>query len=317
MCEPPVMSPVPDREETLRGCGGLSLYSCVWDPREPPRACVGLVHGLGEHCGRYGRLVTHLTACGYAVHGFDQRGHGRSPGRRGHVAAWREYIEDVARFVNRMVEAPFTSSKEPGDDGDPESKSAAASASASGGGWPVFLYGHSMGALEVLDYALNKPGTVAGVIANAPPFEPVAIKSPLRLMLARVLSRAWPTFALRTRITVEMMSRDAAVCEACAADPLMHDEVTARWGAEVMRAIVSVRRRAGELRTPVLLLHGGADRLASAAGSSRFFEQLTLADRDLHIYEGAFHESHNDLCWREAVEDVARWIAGRVTGKGS
>ena len=129
-------------QQTFIGADGLELHSSCWRPRGDARAVVALVHGLGEHAGRYSTLVTHLTAAGFAVGGFDHRGHGTSPGRRGHIGSWAEYREDVRAFLGA------TGKQFPGR--------------------PMFLYGHSLGALIVTEYIIAYPGSeLAGQIGRA------------------------------------------------------------------------------------------------------------------------------------------------------
>src|SRR5512137_1417329 len=113
-------------EGSFRGVGGLELYRRCWQPESEPRAAVVLVHGVGEHSGRYMNVVGPLVEDGYAVYSYDQRGHGVSPGPRVHIDRWTEYREDLTTYVSDVAEQV--------------------------GDVPVVLYGHSMGSLVVLDY---------------------------------------------------------------------------------------------------------------------------------------------------------------------
>ena len=119
-------------EQTFKGAEGVELFSACWRPLGEPRAVVVLVHGIGEHSGRYPALVTRLTAAGFAVCAFDHRGHGKSPGRRGHIGSWVEYREDVRAFL-AVTAKQFA-------------------------GRPMFLYGHSLGALIVTEFIIAYPG---------------------------------------------------------------------------------------------------------------------------------------------------------------
>jgi alpha-beta hydrolase superfamily lysophospholipase len=284
--EPTIMSPEPNRHWRLMGVHHVELSACGWSPSVAPDAMLGIVHGVGEHYGRYGRLIGALTHAGVEVCAFDQRGHGRSEGRRGHIDAWSNYRDDLATFVRSIREMSP--------------------------GVPLFLYGHSMGALVVLDFVLHAPNMVDGVIASAPPFEPRGINAPWRIALAKLLSHVWPTFSVESRVPVEMLSREPAVHEACANDVLLHSRVTVRWGTEILRTIELVCKRANDIRVPIMLVHGGADPLVAADGTRDFFDGLTVDDRELYIYDDALHEPHNDLCWRELVRDVEQWIRRHV-----
>lgn len=274
------------REGRFQGAGDLQLYYQSWHPEGAARATLVIVHGIGEHSGRYMNVVHYLVPRGYAVYGFDHRGHGRSPGQRGHINDWSEYREDVDAFL-RMVR-----SRE--------------------GERPLFVFGHSLGALIVLEFVLRRPDGLRGVIISGAPIEPVGVAKPYLVALARLLSRLWPRFSLSTRLDTPAISRDPAVVHAYRTDPLVHRTATARWGTECLAAIAWVKAHAAELHVPILLLHGGADRLNSPDGTARFFAQITHPDKTMHIYPGAFHEPHNDVHREEVLRDIAQWLQARV-----
>ncbi len=270
------------REATFRGAGGLDLFSQRWCPDGEPRAAVAVVHGLGEHSGRYASVVDHLVPRGFAVHGFDLRGHGRSPGQRGHVDSWSQYRDDVDAFLRTIR--------------------------GEGGGLPLFLLGHSMGGLIVLDYVLRRPDAVAGAVASAPGLEPVGVASPAKVALARLLSRLWPRFSLDVGLDVTAVSRDPEVVSAYENDPLRHCRGSVRWGTESLAAIERIKARAGEVKTPLLMIQGGDDRLVSPAGARRFFDRVSFPDKELHVYEGGYHEPHNDVDRDRVLHDLASWL---------
>ena len=267
---------------TFDGAGGLALFWQGWLPDEPPRTVVLIVHGVGEHSGRYPNLVAGLVPRGHGVYGFDHRGHGRSPGRRGHVDSWREYRGDVDAFV-RMIAA-----RQPGR--------------------RVVVFAHSMGALIALDYLPTGQALLAGAIISGAPIAPVGVGAPVLVAIAKALSRLWPTFVLRSRLDVEAISRDPDVVRAYREDPLVHGVVTARWGTEALDAVRRVRNRAEVITLPVLFVHGGADRLNAAAGLGPFVDRVASADKTLRIYPGSFHEPHNDLDHRTVVADIVAWL---------
>lgn len=267
---------------SFRGAGGLHLHYQHWrSDTTPPAAILALVHGFGEHSGRYGNVVEHLTERGYAVYGFDNRGHGRSPGQRGHINAWAEFREDVGAFLSLIGE------REPG--------------------LPLFLMGHSLGGLIVLDYALHHPEGLAGVIASGPVLGPPDI-SPALLMLSRLLSRLWPRFSLSAGLDAGSLSRDPSVVQAYRDDPLTHDRASARLGTEMAAAVRWTQAHAADLRLPLLIVHGGADRLVPPEYSRLFFENVTFADKERHEYEGVYHEPHNDIEARRVLDDISAWL---------
>jgi alpha-beta hydrolase superfamily lysophospholipase len=269
-------------EGTFAGAGALALYYQGWLPEGQARATVAIVHGVGEHSGRYGNVVRRLVACGLAAYGFDHRGHGRSPGRRGHIRHWRDYRQDLDAFLLSLRE--------------PEASH------------PVFLYGHSMGALIALDYLLYRPQPLQGAIISGAPMEPAGIARPWRVALARVVSRVWPVFPLRLALPPSALSRDPGVVRAYETDPLVHHVTTARWGVEALAAVAGVRQHARDMSIPILLVHGGADQVSLARGCRDLFERFTHADKAMRIYPGSYHEPHNDVDHEQVMTDVTQWL---------
>lgn len=270
---------------TFEGAGGLRLHVQAWRPDGPPRAALAVVHGFGEHGGRYPGLVDELVGRGWAVHALDLRGHGRSPGRRGHVTAWREYREDVAAFLAHV---------RAGD----------------AAGTPLFLYGHSLGGVIVLEYGLHGAGGLGGVVASAPALVPTGVRGPRLEALARIMGRIWPSFTVRLPLRPADLYRrpgDAARPR----DPLLHDRLSARGAAEAMAAIAWTRAHAGEWRLPLLVVHGVADRLAGPEGSEAFVAAARAGgapDVELRLYPGGFHQLHDDVDAGAELVDVAGWL---------
>ena len=205
---------------------------------------MALVHGQGDHSGRFGRLVGPLVEHGYGVCAYDQRGFGQSPGRKGHINRWREYGEDLGAFLQLVaVQQP---------------------------GAPVFLLGYSLGSVVVLDYILDRPEGLNGAISVSLPIEPAGPVTPGRVFLANLFSRVWPTFTLNIDGDYNGVSRDLEVQEALRNDPLHHGLVTARWGTELLATREFVAARAADLRLPVLFLTAVTIRLAGPVECSIF-----------------------------------------------
>ena len=268
-------------ESTFSGFGGLELYYQCWRPEGEPTAALAVVHGFGEHSGRYDNVVGWFVPQGYAVHAFDLRGHGRSPGPRGYVNEWAEFREDVKSFLELVHE------QEPGR--------------------PVVLLGHSMGGLIVLESVLHHPGGLAGVIASGPTLAQVGV-SPLLMTLSKVLSGILPRLALNTKLDATTISRDPAVVEAYVNDPLVHSLGTPRLGTELTQAVEWTQAHAAEMRVPCLIVHGSADRLAPPEGSRVFYENIRLGDKERQAYEGYYHEVFNDVGKERVLADVGAWV---------
>jgi alpha-beta hydrolase superfamily lysophospholipase len=270
-------------EGTFQGVGGLALYYQNWRPPEDPRGILAIVHGFGEHSGRYPNVVDYLVPRGYAVYGCDLRGHGRSPGQRGHINEWGEYRADVRAFLQ------FAAEEEPGR--------------------PVFLLGHSMGALIVLDYVIRHPEGLAGTVLSSVPIDPVGVAKAHLVAIARLLSRLWPRFPLQVGLDTSALSRDPAVVRAYEEDPLVHGQASARWGTESLDIVEWLKTHAAELTIPTLVVHGEADRLDSLDGVRVLFDQARSADKELRVYPGSYHEVHNDLDYPQMVSDLEAWLA--------
>ncbi|HQU16947.1 MAG: hypothetical protein B7Z66_06430 [Chromatiales bacterium 21-64-14] len=267
-------------EGTFRGADGVELHYRRWRP-EDARAVLVIMHGISEHSGRYANVVNAVVPQGYAVYGFDLRGHGRSPGQRGYIESWREYREDLAAFITRIAEwEPHL---------------------------PRFLLGHSMGGVIALDYCLEHPQGVSGVIASAPALGEIRLPRVL-WALAHVMHRFWPRFSVRLPLSPADVSRDPAVMRDIDADPLIHSQGSARLGIELQRAARRVQERAREFRVPLLIVHGGADRLVPLEGSRRFMRHVLFPDKELLEYAGGYHELYNDIIRDQVLADTLRWL---------
>lgn len=275
---------------TFTGADGLSLLGRCWpskgDPARSPRGVVALVHGISEHSGRYSAVIDHLTESGFVVYAFDLRGHGESPGRRGHIDSWSQYRDDVKAYLEQVR------TRDPG--------------------LPIFIYGHSLGALIVAEYVLFHPEGLAGMIVSGIPLRPVGVAKPPLVLLAKSLSRIWPTFSVSLGVDGARLSRDPERVRAYNDDPMVHHTATARWGTETLNAIDRVKSRMAEISLPILILHGGADPVNSVEGSRELYENVSSADKELKIYPGGMHEPHNDVIRGEAAEDVEKWLSRQL-----
>ena len=271
---------------TFQGAGGMELYYQSWspDPELERRAALVIVHGLGEHSGRYGNVVEHLLPRGIAVYSFDLRGHGRSPGRRGHINAWSDLHEDLDAFfslVSRQVS-----------------------------GLPRFLMGHSLGGLIVLEYALRRGSDVElqGVIASGPGLSTEGL-SPMLVRISSLLSRIWPTLSMPSGLDVPGISQDPAVVQAYQDDPLVHGKATPRSAVGGFAAIRWTLDHVVDWSLPLLILHGEADRLVPAKASRAFFDMVPIADKQRIEYAGGYHEPHNDLNHEQVTADLENWLS--------
>jgi alpha-beta hydrolase superfamily lysophospholipase len=276
----------PDRRGTLVADDDTHLHTQTWRPAAPPRAHLLLVHGYAEHCGRYEAVARTFTDLGVAVHAYDQRGYGRSGGRRAYVDAFDQYLDDLSRMLRRVR--------------------------AQASDRPLFLFGHSMGGLVVLKYVLERGSPVAGLILSAPALEVNPDLAPLLRRMAQLLGRLLPTVPT-VRSPDDAISRDPAVIEDAHADPLnYHGRIPARTGAELLRAGAAVRGRLRALRAPFLVLHGTADVLASPKWSRRLYDRAAAADKTIRLYEGFYHETFREPEGDRVLADLSAWVRSRL-----
>jgi alpha-beta hydrolase superfamily lysophospholipase len=265
---------------TWQSADGLPLVGRCWQPDTEPRAVVCLVHGLGEHCGRYSHVAAALNAAGYAVLACDQRGHGRSGGQRGVTPSYEALMADIDRLL-AQAEQRFP-------------------------GRPRFLYGHSLGGNEVINYALRRSADLAGVISTSPGLR-TAFKPPaLQLAAGKIMNRLYPAFTMPNGLELAALSRDPAVIAAYQADPLVHDRLSARLGMELLNQGEWAIANAGQFPLPLLLMHGTADRLTSHQTSQEFAAKAPTCT--LKLWEGLYHETHNEPEKGEVIGAVTSWL---------
>lgn len=263
---------------------GERLALRTWTPSASPLGVVVIAHGLGEHSGRFGRVAAVLNDAGLAVVAADHRGHGNSPGKRGH-AEWSQLLGDLARVVEH--------------------------ARAAWPGLPVLLYGHSLGGALVVRYAQRNPEAVAAVVASAPAFRPAFEPPAWKLAAARLLHRLWPSLTMHNELDLGALSRDPDVVDAFLADPLTHDRISVGLALGALAAGEAALRDAAALRVPTLIVHGDADRLTSFA-ASRSFAAAAGEQVELLAVEGGYHEPHNDPGHEGVVARLAGWLGARA-----
>lgn len=269
--------------DTFKSHRGHTIHYRSWFPDEEPKAVMLIVHGLGEHSGRYGNLVNHFAPRGYALYGPDHIGHGKSDGTRVFV----DRFEDFTRPLKSLFDMIRT--WHPGK--------------------PVYLVGHSMGGLIAAIYLIENPGDVSGAVLSAPAVKVPDTMSSFTVFIATVLSKLFPKMGIM-EMDAEGISRDSEVVYAYRHDPLVYrGKITARLGTEMLRAMQRVALQADAISTPLLILQGSADRLVSPEGARMLYEKAGTTDKRLKLYDGLYHEVFNEPEYEEILKDVERWLA--------
>ncbi len=263
---------------------GQILRGYIKSPGENLRAVVILVHGLGEHIQRYSNWagLFNETMIGFA--GVDLPGHGRSAGKRGHIKNYKQTDEMIDILLNECRKT-FP-------------------------GIPLFLYGHSLGGGIVLDYLIRKDPKIKGAIVTSPwlklSFEPNAS----RVKLARIIKNIFPGMIQHSGLIVDHISHDQKVVDAYRNDPLIHDKVSVSLFYSAMTAAASALKNAASLKKPLLLMHGTDDHICSPEGSREFASMANSVE--LKLWEGGYHELHNDLYRHEMFNYIIGWINSRL-----
>jgi alpha-beta hydrolase superfamily lysophospholipase len=280
--------------QTLHTEDDARLQLRHWEALDPAQArgSVLIVHGLGEHVGRYEHVAAMLTAAGWHVSGYDQRGHGRSGGRRGAIARPDDLLRDLGQVVD-LVRARHAG--------------------------PLVLLGHSLGGLIagrfVAEGLARQPAPwwrpVDALVMSSPALDP-GMRAWQKALLA-VAGPLLPGLPAGNGLDPAWVSRDPKVVAAYQADPLVHDRIVPRLARFIVDAGELVRRRAAEWRLPTLLVYAGADRCVAPRGSRDFAAAAPDKVVESHCYEGLFHEIFNEPEQGEVLARVRQWLAARVT----
>lgn len=261
---------------------GTSLFGQYWKQKDA-KGIVAIVHGMGEHSGRYADFVVpKLNAAGYSVIAFDQFGHGQTKGKRGDCPSYDAVLDSVENLLKKGKE--FL-----------------------GADLPIFLYGHSMGGNVVSNLLIKRNPKVNGAVISSPmlklAFDPPAWK----MMAGRLMRNIYPSFQESSGLDSKAISRDPVAVEKYENDPLVHDKITVNFSLPFLEAGEEAIDRASEISTPAFVIHGTADAIIDFKGSEAFVgnagDQLSLK-----LYEGGFHELHNEPNKDEVLADVVAWL---------
>lgn len=271
---------------TVRSRDGMALVRRDW-PCADARGTIVIVHGLGEHIGRYAHVAARLNASRWSVVGYDQRGHGRSPGERGRIAAGDDLLADLAAVID-----------------DVRAETAGA----------LVLLGHSLGGLVAARFvaaALESPPPawqrdVDALVMSSPALD-IAMTAGKRVLLATLETLA-PNLGIGNGLDATAISRDAAVVAAYRADPLVHDRIAPRLVRFLADAGPAVRALAPRWRVPTLLLYAGSDRLVVAAGSAAFAAAAPASVVTVRPFGPLFHEIFNEPEQDEVFAVLTAWL---------
>ena len=267
-------------EGSLNSPDGTRLAYRAW-PATDPRITFAVVHGLGEHSGRYERFARGMAPFGMATYAVDLRGHGKSEGARGHVDSWSQWVDDTAAFV------AFVESQSKGE---------------------VVPVGHSFGGVAMLSTVRSGKLARAKRFVVSSPALRLKVKVPAwKSSLAGIASTLSPRMAMNNEVDAATVSRIPELVEAYRTDPLVHSRISSRLYAEWANAAKNNLDRAGDIKIPFLILAGTADPLIDPAGSEELHRRAP-AMSTLHMLDGRYHEPFNDLGSDEVFATIAEWL---------
>ncbi|MCL6452385.1 MAG: lysophospholipase [Alicyclobacillus sp.] len=260
------------------------LYRRNW-ACECPRGLFVMVHGLGEFCDRYAWVADRLVDEGYAVLAFDLPGHGRTPGRRGHVDRFDAFLDALADVLSGAAETYP--------------------------GVPIVLFGHSMGGLVIARFLQTRrlPADVRAIVLSSPCFDIARPVTPTQRRLVQIFSTVWPTWLQSTGIAPESVSRTPEIQRGYRLDEFVLRRVSMRFLDEFFRAMDAVRSTdLPPVPCPILIAQAGADRVVSVAATRQFADRLQAPAKQLVVYPDSYHEILNDPNRDEVLADILAWL---------
>lgn len=266
---------------------GMKLSGYLWEPEETPKALINLVHGFGEYSERYEHWALRFNKLGYVVHAIDNRGHGKSDGRRGYLNSFDDFLKDVDVLVKESEKLY------------PE--------------LPQIIYGHSMGGNIVANYILKRDVNFKGAVISSPWLRLAFNPSALTIFFARIVRRVFPKFTQKAKLDVKGISHDPVVVEKYLADPLIHEKISARMFFEIYQAGNWAIENTDKLKIPVLVQHGSGDLITSHKASEEFAENAVKNGKvaEFKEWEGLYHELHNELEEQQIFDYVLNWIESK------
>lgn len=270
------------QEGFFKGVRDARIYYQCWLPNGESKAVLLIVHGLAEHSGRYMNVVNHFVPLGYAVYGIDLIGHGKSDGTRVYVKRFEDYTDLIKRYCDMVREWQHER--------------------------PIFLVGHSMGASIGALYLLDHQAGLIGAVLSGPAVKVPDNIPPAVVFVSKVLATVTPKFRVMG-LDAEGVSRDPAVVQAYVNDPLVYTgKITARLGAEYLKAMQRISAEAGTITLPILILQGSADKLVNPDDANLLYATVSSSDKTIKIYDGLYHEVFNEPEHEQVLRDVETWL---------
>jgi alpha-beta hydrolase superfamily lysophospholipase len=270
-------------EGQLQSRNGTQLFYRRHPAQGDAKGQVLVIHGFGDHSGRYVALLDSLAAAGLDALAFDLRGHGKSQGVRGHLERFSDYLDDCRAGYAELTKDAL--------------------------GERVVVFGHSMGGLIATHFVAREPEVCKALVLSSPMFERALKVNPLKLLAGQLLGRIVPKLALPTGLSGKHVTHDPQEIALYDEDPLMITNARAGWFLEVEAAMKNVAERIAQITVPLYLMHGEADEVTSFSRSKALFAAARSADKRFVPLAGMRHETIHEVERARVITDVTSWIA--------
>ena len=280
--------PVQPIRSKLQGeAGTLAVYDWPLPDASPALGTVVLVHGLGEHAGRYQEVATHLRSWGFIVRAYDQQGHGQSAGARGDMLRPGSLQADLGHVIDATRQRPHNADR------------------------PLVLLGHSMGGLVVARALAEQLRYVDAAVLSSPALG--ATPNALQKLLLATLPKLLPHLCVDNGLNADLVARDAQVVQAYKADPLVHRRISAGLASWILAQGQRTVAEAAQWAVPTLLLYAGNDHLVHAPASAEFACSAPAALVQAHCFEAMYHEIFNDPERDQVMAVLKAWLLTRFS----
>lgn len=274
------------QQSTLSSNSGCRIYTQNWQPGDEPKAVLILVHGLAEHSNRYVGIANYFTEQDYAVYALDHEGHGHSQGLRGYINSFDDFLTTLDQYLNNIA------NQHPGK--------------------KLFLVGHSMGGVISSAYLLEHQQKLAGCILSGAALATGDVISPVQKVVLNTLSKVLPKLPV-LQLEANDVCHDPAVVEAYKNDPhVFTGKIRVRLITEILRTADRVLKNAANISLPMLILHGGDDKMASPSGSEKLYAGISSSDKTLKIYPGLYHEIFLEPEKLEIYATIHTWLEQKL-----
>ena len=266
---------------------GESIFYRSWEGKPPSCSWIAIfVHGQGEHSGRYQSVANALIEEGAIVYALDHVGHGQSDGKRGCITQFSDYIEDLDVLVENIKTK------------HPE--------------LPIVLVGHSLGGLIAADYSVSYPDKITLVVLSSPFFKLKMEIPKIKRIIGNLFANVLPNITLSNEINPKDLSTDPQNADQYSNDPLVHDQVSARWSKETIDRMHYMHANTNLFKNPILIMHGKEDQVLDPDGSRQIYENIMANDKELKIWDGMCHEIFNEMDKTKVYNFMLEWIKQRL-----